>query len=103
MTLPLSKVVDVDDFEAPELAPYLREIDAEGAVRVGSTFGDGAPDAKRWTYAMLLRALDCAGAASAGRMVAGIGAGTEPTIFALARRGAIVFAADRYLQRTRWS
>lgn len=103
MTLPLSKVIDVDDFEAPELEPYLREIDAEEAVRVGSTVDDGVPDAKRWTYAMLLRALDCAGAASAGRMVAGIGAGTEPTIFALARRGAIVFPADRYLQRTRWS
>ena len=52
---------------------------------------------------MLLRALDCSGRRIGGCMVAGIGAGTEPTIFALARRGAMVFPGDRYLERNRWS
>jgi SAM-dependent methyltransferase len=36
-------------------------------------------------------------------LIAGIGAGTEATVFALARRGALVFAVDRYLERTAWS
>jgi SAM-dependent methyltransferase len=52
---------------------------------------------------MALRALDLAGAANPGCMVAGIGAGTEATIFALARRHALVFPVDRYLERTVWS
>lgn len=52
---------------------------------------------------MALRALDREGFAGPGHLIAGIGAGTEATIFALARRGAVVFPVDRYLQRTVWS
>jgi SAM-dependent methyltransferase len=103
MSLPLSKVVDFDDFASPELVAYLGEINAHEPPRVGSTADDLVPDAKQWASAMLLRALDGAGAASAGRWIAGIGAGAEPIVFALARRKAFVFAVDSYLKRTRWS
>lgn len=103
MSLPLSKVIDIDDFSSSELVAYLSEINAHHAPRFGSAADEIVPDAKQWTSAMLLRALDRAGAASAGRMVAGVGAGTDPIIFALARRGVVVFPAERYLMRTRWS
>jgi len=36
MTLPLSKLIDVDDFDTPELAPYLQEIDAMESLRGGA-------------------------------------------------------------------
>jgi SAM-dependent methyltransferase len=101
--LPASKVIDLEDFEAAELLPYLREINEQEAARFGSTPDDIVPDSKQWECAMALRALDASGSAAAGRMIAGIGAGTEATIFALARRGALVFPVDRYLERTVWS
>ena len=101
--LPLSKLIDVDDFDAPELAPYLQEIDALESLRGGAGPAQRVTDSKQWQCAMTLRAFDCEGVASSGHLIAGIGAGTETTLFALARRGAIVFAADRYLDRTAWS
>lgn len=103
MPLPRSKVIDFADFESAELRPYLREINAHEAARFGASADDIARDSKQWEWAMALRALDLAGAAAPGRMVAGIGAGTEATIFALARRQALVFAVDRYLGRSAWS
>lgn len=103
MPLPLSKVVDVEDFDSPDLRPYLLEVNEQEAARFGSRAADVLPDAKQWECAMALRTLDVHGAAAGGRMVAGIGAGTEATIFALARRGALVFPVDRYLARTLWS
>src|SRR5512144_49067 len=103
MPLPLSKVIDLDDFQAPELRPYLREVNEQEAARFGSSPDDIVPDSKQWECAMALRALDGSGCASRGKMGAGIGAGTEATIFALARRAALVFPVDRYLQRTVWS
>lgn len=103
MSLPLSKTIDVEDFASPELLPYLREINEQEAIRFGSTPDDIVPDSKQWECAMALLALDRAGAASEGSLVAGIGAGTESTIFALARRNAFVFPVDRYLHRTVWS
>jgi SAM-dependent methyltransferase len=103
MPLPLSKVIDLEDFESPELRPYLREINEQEAARFGSAPDDIVPDSKQWECAMALRVLDRNGFATSGRMVAGIGAGTEATIFALARRGCLVFPVDLYLQRTVWS
>ena len=103
MPLALSKVIDLDDFASADLRPYLQEINGLEAARFGAAAEEIVPDSKQWSCAMVLRALDLAGAASEGCMIAGIGAGTEPTLFALARRGALVFAADRYLHRTRWS
>lgn len=103
MSLPLSKVIDLDDFASADLLPYLREINEQESVRFGSSREDLVPDSKQWECAMALRALDRAGAASAGHMIAGVGAGTEATIFAVARRGALVFPVDRYLDRTVWS
>ena len=103
MSLAWSKVIDIDDFDAAELRPYLREINEQEAIRFGSSPDDIVPDSKQWECAMALRALDHAGVASEGHVIAGIGAGTEATIFALARRNALVFPVDRYLERTVWS
>lgn len=103
MPLPLSKVIDVDDFASPDLLPYLHEVNEQEAVQFGSRPEDIVPDSKQWECAMALRALDGAGLAAPGRLIAGIGAGTEATIFALARRKAIVVPVDRYLDRTVWS
>jgi SAM-dependent methyltransferase len=103
MTLPFSKVIDLQDFDSSELRPYLYEINEQDAVRFGSSREDLIADAKQWEYAMTLRALDFHHCAEHGRMVAGIGAGTEATIFALARRGVLVFPVDRYLRRSVWS
>lgn len=103
MPLPRSKVIDRDDFASPELRPYLREVNEQEAVRYGAGANDIVPDFRQWQYAMALRTLDAEGCAMHGRWVAGIGAGTEATIFALARRGVLVFAVDRYLQQSVWS
>ena len=56
-TLPLSKVVDVDDFSSPDLVPYLKEIDALASTRLGCV-GGSAPDTALWEAAMTLRVLD---------------------------------------------
>jgi len=101
--LPLSKTIDIEDFSAPELIPYLREINEEEAIRFGSSADEIVVDSKQWECACALRALDAAQAASPGSWVAGVGAGIEGTIFALARRGCLVFPVDRYLHRTVWS
>jgi SAM-dependent methyltransferase len=101
--LPLSKTIDIEDFSSPALLPYLVEINAHEAVRFGSRPEDVLPDSKQWECAMALRAFDRAGALRKGAMVAGIGAGTEATIFALARRGCLVYPVDRYLHRSVWS
>jgi len=95
-TLPLSKIVDAEDFSSPDLGPYLGEIDALASGGLGHT--GGGLDVALWEAAMALRALDSAGAAGPGRRIAGIGAGAGALVFALARRGAMVFAVDRYLE-----
>lgn len=103
VTLPLSKLIDVEDFDAPELAPYLQEIAALESARGGMASGPRILDPKQWQCAMTLRVLDRERVASPGHLIAAVGAGTEATLFALARRGAVVFAVDRYLERTAWS
>lgn len=103
MTLSLSKLIEIEDFGKPELRRYLAEINEQESIRFGTSPDDIVEDSKQWECAMALRALDHGGCAQRGRIIAGIGAGTEATIFALARRGAIVFPVDRYLQRTVWS
>ncbi len=100
---PLAKTIDIEDFSSPALMPYLVEINAHEAVRLGSRPEDVLPDSKQWECAMALRALDRSGALRKDAMVVGIGAGTEATIFALARRGCLVFPVDRYLHRSVWS
>lgn len=49
---------------------------------------------------MALRTLDGAGLLKAGSVICGVGAGAGPTTFAVAERGCMVFAADRYLEVT---
>jgi SAM-dependent methyltransferase len=101
--LPTAKVIDLHDFEHPRLLPYLHEINEQEARKFGSAPDAIIPDSKQWECAMALRALDEAGVAGKGSLIAGIGAGAEATIFALARRGCLVFPTDRYLQRSVWS
>jgi SAM-dependent methyltransferase len=101
--LPLSKLIEIEDFRSPELSPYLVEVNSDAASQSGTLREDVAPDSKQWECAMTLRALDRAGVAGPGRMIAGIGVGTEVTMFALARRDCLVFAVDRYLHRSVWS
>jgi SAM-dependent methyltransferase len=103
MPLPSSKLIDCEDFASPALRPLLAEINEQDALGFGTPRGDVVPDARQWQWAMALRALDEAGVAGDGHWIAGIGAGTEATTFALARRGAHVVAVDRYLARTPWS
>lgn len=103
LPLPSSKLIDRDDFVSPALRPWLAEINEQDALRFGRPRGDVVPDARQWQWAMALRGLDEAGVARDGCRIAGIGAGTEATTFALARRGAQVVAVDRYLARTPWS
>jgi SAM-dependent methyltransferase len=103
MPLSPSKLIDRDDFASPALRPLLAEINEQDALRFGAPRGDVVPDARQWQWAMALRALDDAGVAREGHWIAGIGAGTDATTFALARRGAHVVAVDRYLARTPWS
>ena len=68
--LPLSKLVDVDDFASSDLVPYLQEVHGLANVRFRTEGEEIRPDALLWQHAMALRALDAAGAARAGRMVA---------------------------------
>ena len=100
MSLPPSKLIDHGDFGSADLRPYLAEVNGQDAARFGAPPGDIKPDARQWQHAMALRSLAAVGA---GAWVAGIGAGSESTLYALARRGMRVFAVDRYLARTPWS
>lgn len=47
---------------------------------------------------MALRTLEDAGKVGPGMAICGVGAGTAPVTFALAERGCLVFAADRFLE-----
>ncbi|MDR3467169.1 MAG: methyltransferase domain-containing protein [Xanthobacteraceae bacterium] len=99
--LALSKLIDRSDFDDPELSRYLHL--AAGDAR--SAFGLPAaaivePDTGLWQCAMTMRAFDRHGLLGSGALVAGIGAGIESPLYALAAGGCVVVAADRYLDAT---
>lgn len=101
--LPYSKLIDIADFSNPELLPFLLEISRGEMQRFGLTEPLIIPDSKQWECAMMLRVLSECGVLRKGALIAGIGAGTEETTFALAARGCVVFPTDRYLEVTPWS
>lgn len=101
--LPFSKLIDIADFADPKLLPFLHEISRGEMERFGLTEPLVVPDSKQWECAMMLRTLSEQGILRPGAVIAGIGAGTEETTFALAARGCIVFPTDRYLEQTPWS
>ncbi|PZO03511.1 MAG: hypothetical protein DCF30_02755 [Hyphomicrobiales bacterium] len=101
--LPFSKLIDIADFANPELLPFLQEISRGEMNRFGLTEPLIIPDSKQWECAMMLRVLSECGTLRPGALIAGIGAGTEETTFALAARGCVVFPTDRYLEVTPWS
>jgi SAM-dependent methyltransferase len=98
-----NKVIDIQDFDNPVLAPFLQYIAYDEMVRFGLETAPNIPDSKQWECAMMLRSFDQYGLLRPGALMAGIGAGTEQTTFALASRGCITFPIDRYLEVTPWS
>ncbi len=101
--LPYNKVIDVADFANPALLPHLHDIAYGEMRRFGLDQPEIISDSKQWECAMMLRALSELGVIRPGALLAGIGAGTEETSFALAAKGCVVFPTDRYLEATPWS
>ena len=98
----LTKVIDINDFKDTEMEPYLMEI----AGLEATIFKEQPriiPDSKQWECAMALRTFEALGLFKGRPIFAGIGAGTEATIYALVNRDAIVFPVDKYLESTPWS
>ncbi|MCR9138516.1 MAG: class I SAM-dependent methyltransferase [Alphaproteobacteria bacterium] len=100
-TLPRTKLIDATDFNHPELLPFLKAV----AEVDGMAFGNGdmefPADTTHWQDAMSLRVFDQFGLFELpGRLVAGIGAGMGDLAFQMASQGAVVVAADRYLDAT---
>lgn len=100
--LPFNKVCEVGDFANPELAPVVREVCEFKAKRFGPDFPRGAEHRKDWEVAMAVRALRHFGALRPDATVLGVAAGTEDTIFYLARHVRQVVATDRYLSSGPW-
>jgi SAM-dependent methyltransferase len=101
--LPFTKVVDIADFSNPLLLPHLRDIARGEMMRFGLSEPAIIPDSKQWECAMMMRTFSELGVVRPGALLAGIGAGTEETTFALAAKDCIVFPTDRYLELTPWS
>ena len=72
-------------------------------TRFGSEFPTGREYRKHWEVGMAVRTLEDLGVLHDQAEVLGIGAGNEPTIFALTRRVHRVFATDLYLEGGNWS
>jgi len=102
-SLPYTKIIDIADFNNPLLLPHLEDIARGEMLRFGLDRPEIVPDSKQWECAMMLRALSDHGVLRPGALLAGIGAGTEETTFALAAKGCVVFPTDRYLENTPWS
>jgi SAM-dependent methyltransferase len=101
--LPHTKIIDIADFANPLLLPHLEDIAQGEMLRFGLDKPEIVPDSKQWECAMMLRTLSDHGVLRPGALLAGIGAGTEETTFALAAKGCVVFPTDRYLESTPWS
>ncbi|ATU94002.1 class I SAM-dependent methyltransferase [Phyllobacterium zundukense] len=101
--LPYTKIIDIADFSNPVLLPHLQDIARGEMLRFGLDKAEIIPDSKQWECAMMLRTLSDHGLIRPGALLAGIGAGTEETTFALAAKGCVVFPTDRYLENTPWS
>jgi FkbM family methyltransferase len=100
--LAFSKLCELGDFVNPELAPVIRDVCAYKLPDFGPEFPHGAEHRKDWEVAMAVRALRHFGALRPDAAVLGVAAGTEDTIFYLARHVRQVFATDRYLSSGPW-
>jgi len=98
-----SKIIDLKDFETPQLQPFLKDLAEIEMRRFGITKPIIIPDSKHWECAMAMRSFEEFGLLKEGRVFAGIGAGTEGTTFFLASKGCITFPCDRYMEDTCWS
>lgn len=93
----LSKVCEIEDFSDPDLVRTMRTVFAHELVRFGPAFPDGHEHRKHWEVAMAMLAFERHGVLRSDAEVLGVGAGNEPTIFALTRFVRRVFATDLYL------
>lgn len=100
--LPFSKLCELGDFVDPDLAPVIRDVCEYKLGDFGADFPQGAEHRKDWEVAMAVRALRHYGALRPDATVLGVAAGTEDTIFYLARHVRQVFATDRYLSSGPW-
>lgn len=80
-----NRVCNLEDWDDPALRPFLDAVFPHGANK----------HRKNWEIAQAVRALQDFGALGEGKRVLGVGAGTEPTIFYLARFADVV-ATDLY-------
>ncbi|MGI8809106.1 MAG: FkbM family methyltransferase [Acidimicrobiales bacterium] len=100
--LPFSKLCEIDDFAQPELATVIRDVCSYKLPNFASDFPQGAEHRKDWEVAMAVRALRHFGALRPDATILGVAAGTEDTVFYLARHVRQVFATDRYLSSGPW-
>jgi SAM-dependent methyltransferase len=91
-----------EDFDTPALRRVIRDVFPHEIARFGPDFPSGREYRKYWEVAMAVRTLADFGALHDRSRVLGVGAGNEPTIFALTNRVGRVFATDLYLQGGDW-
>ncbi|HEV2759025.1 MAG TPA: class I SAM-dependent methyltransferase [Acidimicrobiales bacterium] len=100
--LPFSKLCEIGDFAQPELAAVIRDVCSYKLPNFAADFPVGAEHRKDWEVAMAVRALRDFDALRPDSTILGVAAGTEDTIFYLARHVRQVFATDRYLSSGPW-
>lgn len=100
--LNFNRVISLEDFEDKSLRPYLFANAKHELKRFGIGEPAFCPDSKHWETAMALYSFERHGLLKAGKLFAGIRAGTEWLTEYLANIGAIAFPVDRYLEATCW-
>lgn len=96
--LPLTKILDVEDFKDFEFDDRLRDV--SGLHLHGEEYLQ-MMDKKLWEYAMGMYALERSGIGKDATAL-GIGCGVEPPIFYMANRLRFVIATDLYNMNTPW-
>jgi ubiquinone/menaquinone biosynthesis C-methylase UbiE len=100
-TLPYCKLCELEDFNRPELWPFLQEVFAD-VFRDVAAFPARQEHRKLWEIAMAARALTELGVVHDDAEILGVGAGHEATIYWLTTRVRRVFATDLYLEPGSW-
>lgn len=98
----LSKLCELEDFRDPGLRNIIRDTFPALERRHGGSFPDGFEYRKHWEVAMAIRALDQGGILHDEAELLGVGAGNEPTLYALTNRVRRVFATDLYAGTGQW-
>jgi SAM-dependent methyltransferase len=101
-SLGYNRVCHLEDFAHPALRGVIRAVFPHDVARFGPEFPAGREYRKHWEVAMAVRTLGDLGVLHDRAQVLGIGAGNEPTIFALTRRVRRVYATDLYLEGGDW-